>query len=71
MAEHIERAIGKLEGSLNGLSNTVAQLEEQVMGLRDDLNQRRGAKKTFFLMCGVFSSLGGFCGSYLKSKFGL
>ena len=72
-----QRIIGGLQAevksiakSVDELKDTIETLGEQLLGLRDDLNQRRGATKMLVWICAAVGSVGGFVGAAFKTYLG-
>lgn len=66
----IHKEVGGLQAEVKNLIRMIGALEEQVMGLRDDLNQRKGARQTLLFLCGCIGTIGGMIGATIKSLMG-
>jgi hypothetical protein len=58
-----------LMSDVKNLSTAVGSLTEEVQGLRDDLNQRKGAKRAFIALSACIGGASGALGAWIKAFF--
>lgn len=70
MIEELSRALGRIEGKLDGIEKTTAEISEKVEGHSNRLGSLEGFKGQLMAVAAIIGGTISFAYDFLRQKFG-